>query len=107
MSFDQNDNRPLVVWRKWTTKTNLGMIVGVVIFLVLGVFLILFWSRRSDAADPSPSAVSTGKQRSPLVVFRDHTAGGGEVRAVSFLSRSREPGEGEGRSGAGPSGPSA
>ena len=36
MGFDQNSRRPLVIWRKWTTETNLGMVVGMVIFLVVG-----------------------------------------------------------------------
>ena len=61
MGFDQNSRRPLVIWRRWTTETNLGMVVGVVIFLVVGALLIFFWNRNSAAADPSPAGTSTGK----------------------------------------------
>jgi len=61
MSFDQNSSRPLVIWRKWTTETNFGMVVGVVIFLLLGALLILFWHRRSAATSPEPAVVSTNK----------------------------------------------
>ena len=36
MGFDQNENRPIVNFRKWTTKVNVWIIIGVLIFLAAG-----------------------------------------------------------------------
>jgi len=88
MSFDQNDRRPLFIWSKWTTEINLAMVVGIVIFWIMGHFLVfLLWSRKHAADNPSSAAVSTVEQSAPLVVFRGHTVGGGVVRATPVLAR--------------------
>lgn len=36
MGFDQNENRPIINFRKWTTKVNLWTIIGVLIFFAVG-----------------------------------------------------------------------
>lgn len=36
MGFDQNDPRPIINVHKPTTKVNLWMVVGVVLFFVIG-----------------------------------------------------------------------
>jgi len=61
MGFDKNSSRPLVIWRKWTTEINLGMVIAVFVFFVAGALLIFFWERKSAAAAPAPSGDSTGK----------------------------------------------
>ena len=40
MGFDENDGRPLVHLRKWGTKVNFAMVLGVIMFLGLGVIAI-------------------------------------------------------------------
>ena len=44
MGFDKNDDQPLVHPRRWGTKVNFAMALGVIIFLILGGFAIL-WMR--------------------------------------------------------------
>jgi hypothetical protein len=44
VGFDQNDNQALVHPRRWGTKVNFAMALGVIIFLVLGGFGML-WMR--------------------------------------------------------------
>ena len=36
MGFDQNDQRPIVNFRKWTTKVNLWIAAAIVAFLLAG-----------------------------------------------------------------------
>lgn len=40
MAFDQNDQRPIMNVHKRTTKVNLWMVVGVLLFFVGGGLLI-------------------------------------------------------------------
>jgi hypothetical protein len=44
MGFDQNSNQPVVQMQKRTTKVNVGIIVGVIVFLVVGAAAVMwFW----------------------------------------------------------------
>jgi hypothetical protein len=45
MGFDKNDPRPIVEPAKKTTKVNISLAVGVVIFLVIGVVAIVLYDR--------------------------------------------------------------
>ena len=45
MAFDQNDNRPIIDPKKKTTKVNLFMVFGVVLFLGLCVGGIWYFRR--------------------------------------------------------------
>ena len=65
MAFDWNSNRPLVVLRKWTTKINLGIAVGVGLFLIFGMLLISFWSRRTPAVAASPAPLPAAASTKP------------------------------------------
>jgi hypothetical protein len=44
MGFDQHDPRPIIQPAKKTTKVNISMVAGVLIFFVLGIAAIL-WMR--------------------------------------------------------------
>jgi hypothetical protein len=44
MGFDKNDGQPLVQPRRWATKVNFAIVLGVIIFLALG-FLAISWMR--------------------------------------------------------------
>ncbi|MDI1319760.1 MAG: hypothetical protein PSW75_06135 [bacterium] len=60
MGFDQNSRNPLIVPRRWTTKVNVGMVMGVLLFLSMGMLAITYWtrqSRASSAATPVATAV--------------------------------------------------
>jgi hypothetical protein len=64
MGFDQNSNRPLINFHKWTTKVNLWLVVGMLFFLVAGAFAIVFWHRRISAANPPSTVIPAGKSSS-------------------------------------------
>ena len=40
MGFDQHQVQPLIHPRRWGTKVNIGMALGIAIFLILGVITI-------------------------------------------------------------------
>jgi hypothetical protein len=42
MGFDKNDPRPIIEPAKKDTKINIGMVIGVVIFFVLGGLAIMW-----------------------------------------------------------------
>jgi cbb3-type cytochrome oxidase subunit 3 len=52
MGFDKADGQPLVHLRRWGTKVNLVMVLGIIVFLGLGIFAI-YWmhSHRKKAAN--------------------------------------------------------
>lgn len=50
MGFDKNDDQPLVHPRRWGTEVNFAMALGVIIFLILGAFGIL-WMRSNKKQD--------------------------------------------------------
>ena len=52
MAFDQNPNGPVVNFRKWTTKVNVGIIVGVVLFLAAGALAATYWAWTSSPGEP-------------------------------------------------------
>ena len=64
MGFDDNDNRPIINFHKWTTKVNVWMIVGALVFLMVGALLIVNFRHREeerrDAATP-PRALPDDK----------------------------------------------
>ncbi len=60
MGFDQNSNRPLVNFRRWTSKVNLWLVLGVLVFFGLGAFAIVYWVRTEAAHEPT-SAVESGR----------------------------------------------
>jgi hypothetical protein len=45
MGFDKNDSTPIIETAKKTTKVNISLAVGVVIFLVVGVVAIVLYGR--------------------------------------------------------------
>jgi hypothetical protein len=45
MGFDQNDPRPIINVHKRTTKVNIWMAVGVLVFLTVGTLLIWMFAR--------------------------------------------------------------
>lgn len=45
MGFDKNSNQPPVNFRRWTTKVNLWMVVGVLCFLGIGALVMFYWTR--------------------------------------------------------------
>lgn len=56
MGFDKDDTRPVVDVSKRSTKINIGMIVGVLIFFVLaGIVLWALWLDPSAATEPVPT----------------------------------------------------
>lgn len=46
MGFDQDDQRPIMNVHKRTTKVNLWMVVGVLLFFVAGGLLIWLYVQR-------------------------------------------------------------
>jgi len=44
MGFDEGDGQPLIHLRRWGTKVNFAIVIGVIVFLGLGVFAIC-WTR--------------------------------------------------------------
>lgn len=70
MGFDQHSNRPLVGFRKWTTKINIGIIVSVVVFLSLGALTIYFWQRQADTEESielTPVVVTPAAPTEPAI----------------------------------------
>jgi hypothetical protein len=53
MGFDKNDAQPLIRPRRWGTKVNLAMVVGVLIFFALGVIGILWVRSHPKQAVPA------------------------------------------------------
>jgi hypothetical protein len=47
MGFDNNEDQPLIHPRRWGSKVNLVMALGIVIFLILGV-LAMHWMRSQN-----------------------------------------------------------
>ena len=44
MGFDQNSNQPVVQVQKRTTKVNIGIIIGVILFFLIGAAAVMwFW----------------------------------------------------------------
>ncbi len=58
MGFDQNEDQPIIQPRKKTTKVNLAMVAGVLVFFIITVALLwVFSAREPDPAlqdDPAP-----------------------------------------------------
>ena len=53
MGFEpQTAGQPLVNVRKRTTKVNFSMILGVLVFLVIGISVILWAVRRESRGEP-------------------------------------------------------
>jgi len=53
MGFEpQTAGQPLVNVRKRTTKVNFSMILGVLVFLVIGISVILWAARRESLGEP-------------------------------------------------------
>lgn len=51
MGFDQNDNQPIVVPAKRTTKVNIGIIAGVLVFFGAGALGIAWiWHHQDENA---------------------------------------------------------
>jgi heme/copper-type cytochrome/quinol oxidase subunit 2 len=44
MGFDEGDRQPLIHLRRWGTKVNIAMALGIIVFLVFGVFAVC-WTR--------------------------------------------------------------
>jgi len=65
MGFDQNSTQPLVNPHKWTSKINLGMVVGVLVFLVIGAIVIVVMSWKNPANEPSAADVPVSRDSSP------------------------------------------
>jgi hypothetical protein len=52
MGFDKNDGQPLIHPRRWGTEVNFAMVLGVVVFLGLGVLAICWMhSHKNKVAD--------------------------------------------------------
>jgi len=45
MGFDNNSKQPLCNFRRWTTKVNFWMVVGMLFFFGIGALVILHWSK--------------------------------------------------------------
>lgn len=56
MSFDQNSDLPLIQPHKRTTKVNFGIVVGVLLFFVIGGAFLLWFQRNPDEAVPPVKA---------------------------------------------------
>ena len=52
MGFDQNSDLPVVQLQKRTTKVNVGIIVGVILFLVIGGVVLAWFSLHPSQAHP-------------------------------------------------------
>ncbi len=60
MGFDKNSTQPIVQPSKKTTKVNIGMIIGILFFFILGGFGVRwFWLHHEDAK-PVGAATSGG-----------------------------------------------
>jgi len=62
MGFDQDNTRPIIVTtEKRTTKVNIGIVVGVLLFLFMGAFAMgWIWLH---APEPAPAAAPGDHQR--------------------------------------------
>jgi hypothetical protein len=49
MGFDQNDPRPVVNVHKRTTKVNIWMVIGVLVFLAVGAVAVWIYTQRHGA----------------------------------------------------------
>lgn len=56
MSFDENPRSPerVVQPEKRTTKVNIGVVIGVVVFLAVAVISVVWVSRNPPQAAPTP-----------------------------------------------------
>jgi hypothetical protein len=62
MSFDKNDGQPIVVPAKRTTKVNIGIIVGVLVFFGMGAFGIAWiWHHQDENAQNVRQNLSQSK----------------------------------------------
>ena len=43
MGFDQDDPRPIIQPAKRTTKVNISLVVGVIIFFIIGLAAIIWF----------------------------------------------------------------
>lgn len=50
MGFDQNEDQPIIQPRKSTTKVNLAMVAGILVFFIIMAALLWVFSAR----DPDP-----------------------------------------------------
>ena len=51
MGFDQNDNQPIVVPAKRTTKVNIVIIAAVLVFFVIGALgIVWIWHHQDENA---------------------------------------------------------
>jgi len=62
MGFDQDNTRPIIVTtEKRTTKVNIGIVVGVLLFLFMGAFAMgWIWLH---APEPAPAAAPGDHQK--------------------------------------------
>lgn len=56
MGFDQNSDLPLIQPRKRTTKVNIGMVIGVLLFFVIGGVVLAWFYRNPEEAEPPAKA---------------------------------------------------
>lgn len=64
MGFDQNSTAPIVNFRKWTTRVNVWMIGGVMLFLAVGALAATYWAWTTSPSEtrstlPPPDAISS------------------------------------------------
>jgi hypothetical protein len=62
MGFEpQTADKPLVNVHKRTTKVNLGMAVGVVVFLLIGICIVVWAAKRQARGEPVKTEVESPK----------------------------------------------
>lgn len=56
MGFDDKDNQPLVRPRRWGTKVNFGMALGIAVFLIFGGVVAWRIDHKRPEVSSSPPA---------------------------------------------------
>ena len=56
MGFDQNDPRPIMQPKKRTTKVNLFVAIGVIVFLTISVAGMWYFATRYGETEPTEVA---------------------------------------------------
>jgi len=51
MGFDQNERQSLIHPRRWGTKVNFGVVLGIIVFLILGFIMINHFRSRAKVAN--------------------------------------------------------
>ena len=60
MAFEpQTASKPLVDVHKRTTKVNIGVVIGVVLFLVVGIAVAIWATRKEARGEPVKQVEST------------------------------------------------